>query len=137
MEALAEQPLHSQQYNQLDHELRVRTDTTTWSAETLNGNMRTGFEFSFDGQELYGEDGGAYTEIFDDAVQEAEIIAQQNPSLLFELRRRLIERGELEDMKAMGQGELHTADGETANTMVIVSDFPPELMDSTEDVGGH
>jgi hypothetical protein len=137
METLAEQPLLNQQYNQLDHELRIRTDTETWLAETLNGNMRTSFEFSFDGDEFYGADSGAYTEVFDDAVQEAEIIAQQNPSLLFELRRRLIERGELEDMKDIGRGELRTDDGKAANTMVVVSDFPPELMDSKEDVGGY
>src|SRR6267142_776545 len=100
MEALAAQPLQEQQ-NQLNHELRIRTDTMTWLAETLNGNMRTSFEFSFDGQDLYGEDGGSITEIFDDSVQEAGIIAHENPSLLFELRRRLIEREELDEMKAM------------------------------------
>ncbi len=137
MHATAEQLPQHQQHNQLDHELRIRTDTETWLAETLNGNMRTSFEFSFDGEELYGEDGGALTEVFDDSIQEAEIIAQQNPGLLFELRRRLIERGELEDMKAMGRGELQTNEGERANTIVVISDFPPELMDAPADVGGY
>jgi hypothetical protein len=133
----AEQPLMYQQHEQLNHELRVRTDTTTWLAEVLNGNMRTSFEFSFDGQEFYGEDGGALTSVFDDAVLEAEIIVQQNPNMYFELRRRLIERDELDDMKAMALGELHTDDGKPVNTIVVVSDFPPELMGAQEDVGGY
>jgi hypothetical protein len=126
-----------QQSDQLNHELRIRTDTTTWLAETLNGNMRTSFEFSFDGQEFYGEDGGALTPVFDDAVLEAQIIARQQPGLVFELRRRLIERGELDDMKAMAHGELQASDGGLINTIVVVSDFPLELMDAREDVGGY
>lgn len=134
---LAEQPLQNHQYERLDQESRIRTDTETWLAETLNGSMRTSFEFSFDGEELYGEDGGELTEVFDNAIQEAQIIAHENPSLLFELRRRIIERGELEDMKAMALGDLQTDDGQPANTIVIISDFPPELMDAQEDVGGY
>lgn len=137
MQTLAEQPLQNRQPEQLDHELRIRTDTATWLAETLDGNMRTSFEFSFDGQELYGQDGGALTEIFDDAIKEAKMVVDENPNLLFELRRRLIERGELDDIKAMARGELYTDDGEPVNTIVVPSDFPPELMDAGQDVGGY
>ncbi len=128
-EVMAAQPIQEHQLNQ---ELRIRTDTETWLAETLNGNMRTTFEFSFDGQELHGEDSGGLTEVFDDSIREAKVIAQENPSLLFELRRRLIEREELDEMKAMASGEL----GDT-NTIVVVSDFPPELMASKQDVGRY
>jgi hypothetical protein len=137
MPTLEQEPVAAYQPGPLDHELRVRTDTVTWLAETLNGNMRTSFEFSFDGHEIYGEDGGAMTPVFDNAIQSAEIIVQQNPSLWFELRRRIIERGELDDMKAMVRGELLTDDGEPVNTIVVPSDFPPELMDASEDVGGY
>jgi hypothetical protein len=50
--------------------------------------------------------------------------------MLFELRRRLVERDELDDMYKMVSGEL-------PNTMVVISDFPEELADSKEDVGGY
>jgi len=120
------------EHDQLNHELRIRTDTETWLAETLNGNMRTSFEFYSDGEDLYGADEGSLTEIFDDSITEARLIAQENPSMLFELRRRLIEREELEEMKAMANGEL----GDT-NTIIVISDFPPELRDSHQDIGGY
>jgi len=118
------------QTHELDRRQRIETDTTTWLAETLHGSMRTSFEFSFDGVELYGKDGRALGAIFDDAITEARMLAEQNPSLLFELRRRLIEKGEYEDMLRMARGEL-------PNTMVVVSDFPPELMAASQDVGGY
>ena len=130
MEQLAEQSLERSHPGQLDRQVRLRTDTETWLAEVLNGSMRTSFEYSFDGRELCGEDGGAIGEIFDDAVETAQEIVRYNPSLLFELRRRLIERDEYDDMLKMAGGEL-------PNTMIVVSDFPPELMDSTEDEGGY
>jgi hypothetical protein len=114
-----------------DHEQRMYDDTTTWLAETLDGSMRTSFEYRFDGQELYGEDGGALKPIFKDAINDAEQIAAQNPAMSFELRRRKIELEEYKDMVAMVKNE------ELPNTMVVVSDFPPELMDASEDVGGY
>jgi hypothetical protein len=116
--------------DEFDRKQRIMNDTITWVAETLNGSMRTTFEYRFDGQELYGEDGGAVTEIFDKAIVAAELIVNQKPNLLFELRRRLIERGELDDMLAMARGDL-------PNTMITVSDFPPELTDTPEDIGGY
>jgi hypothetical protein len=129
MAAKAEQ-LSVNSHYELDRQLRTQTDTETWLAETLNGSMRTNFEFWSDGHELYGEDGGKLREVFEDAIETAQLIIQANPSLSFELRRRLVERGELDDMEAMSRGEL-------PNTMVVLSDFPQELMDSTEDVGGY
>jgi len=130
MEKLAEQPRLNQNHEPLNQELRIRTDAETWLAETLNGTMHTSFEFSFDGQELYGEDGGSMGEVFNDAVEAAQIIAKENPSLLFELRRRQIEWTEYQDM-------LDMANGDKPNSMIVVSDFPPELMDAKEDVGGY
>jgi len=130
MQGLAEQLSPNNEHEQLDQAVRVRTDTETWLAEALNGSMRTTFEYRFDGQELYGEDGGSVGEIFNDAITSAQEVVRYNPGLLFELRRRLIERGEYEDMVKMANGEL-------PNTMIVISDFPPELMDSREDVGGY
>jgi len=129
MEQLAER-MPAQQSRELNQELRISTDTTTWLAETLHGSMRTEFEFSFDGQELRGEDGGSLDDIFDDAIIEARAITEWNPSMLFELRRRLEEREELNDMYKMVSGEL-------PNTMIVISDFPEELASSDEDVGGY
>lgn len=113
-----------------DERLRHFDDTTTWLAEVLDGSMRTSFEYSFDGEDLYGRDGGALGTIFRDSIKDAEITAARTPSLAFELRRRRIEHQEYQDMLAMVKGEL-------PNTMVVVSDFPPELMDATSDVGGY
>jgi hypothetical protein len=123
--------------HELDQELRYANDTETWMAEMLYGSMRTSFDFSYDGSVLRSKDGGSMDEVFDDAIESAQLIAYENPSLLFELRRRLIERGELDDMQAMVNGELYTDDGEQVNTIVVISDFPPELMEATEDVGGY
>jgi hypothetical protein len=130
MQTIAEQLQTNQNQEQFDQRERIWNDTETWLAEALNGSMQTTFEYRFDGKELYGEDGGELGEIFDDAIETAELIANKNPNLLFELRRRLIERDEYDDMLAMARGEAE-------NTMVVLSDFPPELMDSSHDVGGY
>lgn len=122
------------QFNQRE---RYKDDTETWLAEVLDGNMRTHFEYSCDGQDLYSQDGGAVGKIFDDAIEAAQIITKENPSLLFELRRRVIEKGEYEDMLAMAKGELLDENNEQANTIIAISDFPPELMRSSEDIGGY
>jgi len=129
MENLAEQPLQNQK-EQLDEYTRHRNDTVTWLAESLHGNMRTSFDYRFDGQELYAEDGGAMGEVFTSAITAAKDIVQLNPNLLFELRRRLIEHGEYQDMLAMSRGEM-------PNTMIVVSDFPLELMETEDDTGGY
>lgn len=125
------------QEHQINYELRHRTDTETWLAEVLNGSMHTSFEFSNDGEQLYGEDGGALREVFDNAIQTAQIIVSQNPSLAFELRRRLIERDELEDIEKMIKSELIDDEGNTVNTIVVTSDYPEDLIGSGEDVGGY
>ncbi len=119
--------LEARDHDELD---RLYHDTATWLAEVLPGQMRTAFEYSFDGQELYGRDGGALKPIFDTAIVDAKRIANRNPNLSFELRRRYIEKGEYNDMIAMERGEL-------PNTMVVVSDSPQELENATYDIGGY
>lgn len=127
MEALAEQPPKIETH---DHEIRAYNDATTWLAETLEGSMRTPFEYRFDGQELYAEDGEPLKTFFDKGILEAEILVRQNPSLSFERRRRWLERQEYVDMLKMASGDL-------PNTMVVTSDFPPELMQADRDMGGY
>lgn len=108
-------------------EQRLYDDTTTWLAEVLDGYMRTPFEYRFDGHELYGRDGSPLKPIFTDAISHAEKLG---PNLSFEHRRRHIEMNEYDDMIAMAKGEL-------SNTMVVISDFPPELMDANQNIGGY
>jgi hypothetical protein len=117
---------------ELDHrpEIRHRYDTMTWLAEVLDGPMSTSFEYIFDGHELYGADGGSLGRIFHDALKDAKRVAAENPNLAFEVRRRDIENDEYHDMIKMAQGEL-------PNTMIVVSDFPPELMGAAQDIGGY
>jgi phage FluMu protein Com len=136
MQNTAEQ-LVTQPDQEFDHERRYANDTVTWLAETLYGSMYTSFDFYYDGVDLRSEDGGSMDDVFDDAIEAAKIIAYENPSLLFELRRRLIEREELDEIKAMAAGELFNEDGEQVNTIVVISDYPPELMGSSEDLGGY
>ncbi len=121
----------------VDYYERHKNDTETWLAETLNGSMRTRFEYHLEGDSLCGEDGGELGEIFDDAIEAAQVIAEKNPNLLFELRRRLIEKGEFDEMLSMAKGELFDEYGNAINTMVVVSDFPPELIGTKEDIGGY
>lgn len=115
---------HSERYQQ------VLLDSATWAAEALDGVMRTSFEFSYSNGDLVSDDGRGMTEVFDDAIVDAERFITKNPELSFELRRRKKERQELDIMLAMARGE-------APNTMVVVSDFPQELMSKSQDVGGY
>lgn len=126
---LAEQPpLHETPI--YDPEKRAHNDAETWLAEVLEGTMRTPFEYTFDGKELYAEDGSPMGKVFRDAEIEGARIARKDPHLHFEPRRRKIESEEYECMQAMARGEL-------PNTMIVVSDFPPELMNASKSVGGY
>ncbi len=115
---------------QFDRYLRVYNDTTTWLAETLDGSMRTPFEYQYDGHDLVAEDGSRLRPIFEDALVDGRRLVQRHPNLAFEIRRRQHELDEYADMMAMVKHAL-------PNTMVVVSDFPPELMDASSDVGGY
>lgn len=109
---------------EFDYEKRRYNDTVTWLAEVLPGQMCTPFDYHFDGHELYADDGSAMGKVFDDAIQQAENLPG------YERRRRRIEKAEYHDMLAMMRGDL-------PNSMVVQSDFPPELMESRVDVGGY
>lgn len=128
MGAMAEQPLLFE--TGFDRNKRDYDDVTTLFAEMINGNMRTPFEYRFDGNELRARDGSVMRYIFEDSLEEADHMADENPRLAFEVRRRRREIDEHYDMLKMVQGRL-------PNTMVVVSDFPAELMDATQDVGGY
>lgn len=117
-------------YQEYDQQLRDRNDIETWLAEVLDGSMRTEFTYRYDGEDLRAEDGSSMGPVFAQATVDAEHIANNRPDLAFEFRRRLVEGGEYEDM-------LDMAKGQAMNTMVVVSDFPAELMDQTVDVGGY
>lgn len=110
--------------------IRQYDDVSTWLSEVLRGKMQTSFEYTFDGHELYSHDGLPLTRVFDDAILDAKHAAAADRTLGFEVRRREIERSELDDIFAMARGE-------GSNTMVVVSDFVPELMNATQDVGGY
>ncbi|HEY1064220.1 MAG TPA: hypothetical protein VGE30_02885 [Candidatus Saccharimonadales bacterium] len=115
---------------QLDEYTRKYNDAATWFAEVLNGSMRTPFEYRYVDDELYAEDGGALGPIFDDAIEAARHIDQETPALGFELRRRLKEQDEYVGMIAMMRGD-------APNTKIVLSDFPAELMNASEDIGGY
>jgi hypothetical protein len=115
---------------QVDHNKQRYNDLTTLFAEAVESHMRTPFEYTFDGQDFIAEDGQPLTPIFDRAIIDAEEIAEEFPELKFEVRRRLHERCELDDMIGMARGE-------RPNTMVVVRDFPAELRNAKKDVGGY
>jgi len=110
--------------------LQAYEDMATWLAESLDGSMQTSFDFHFDGNEILSDDGRVMRKIFDEAINDADEECATNPAFGFEARRRRIEREEYDQMVDMMKGD-------APNTMIVVSDFPPELMKATEDVGGY
>lgn len=114
----------------VNHELERKNDEATWLAEAIYGSMRSEFDFAYDGIDLVAEDGRKLGPIFDAAISEATALVKTSPNLLFELRRRLIERDEYTEMIAMAQGK-------GPNTKIVVSDYPEELMTYQHDVGGY
>ncbi len=124
METLQREQLASVESDQKE---RLYHDTTTWLAEALKGYMNNAFNYSFDGQELYSSDGTPIGTIFEDALNDADKLPTE---LSFEKRRRQHELDEYHEMLEMMSGANY-------NTMVVISDFPPELMNATKDVGGY
>src|SRR4051812_22087535 len=94
-EMVAEQP---QVHQDFDRYMRTYNDTTTWLAETLDGSMRTPFEFHFDGHDIIAADGSSMRTVLDDSLKDAQRIAQERSSLAFELRRRQLELDEYHDI---------------------------------------
>ena len=114
-------------------EIKHQEDFISWAAEALDGQMRNPTEFYFDQgpEELIANDGSTMGVIFENSIKDAEqMIINGSPQMSFELRRRLIEMEEYEDM-------LDIAQYKKPNTMVVVSDYPAELMDYPDDLGGY
>lgn len=119
-----------QLHQEINEYLKQYDDAATWCAEVLEGRMRTSFEFNFDGEELFSHDGRPIGPIFENATSDAKQNALRDPKMNFEVRRREKENQEKNMMYAMMRGEL-------PNTMIVISDFPEELVDETEDIGGY
>ncbi len=105
-------------------------DLSTQFAELVDGAMRTDFALYYDGTDLIGEDGRSLDKTTRDGCEDAKQMARTNPNLWFGVRRTSLERQEFEELLTMGRGE-------GPNTKVVVSDFPQELMNAKEDVGGY
>jgi hypothetical protein len=110
--------------------LKHYDDAATWVAEALDGAMRNDPEFSFNGHDYIGRDGRSMKEFIEKGVIDARRLSLSRPELTFEMRRRQHEADEFRELVAMGRGEL-------PNTMVVVSDHPPELMYITKDLEGY
>ncbi|MHB1864831.1 MAG: hypothetical protein ACYCPS_01540 [Candidatus Saccharimonadales bacterium] len=113
-----------------EHERQVRYDLITQFAELVDGSMMTKFGLEFIGDDLIGEDGRSLDKVTSDSLDEACAIAKRNPDLWFEKRRRSNEREEFFEAVDMARGE-------GPNTMIVVSDFPAELISATQDIGGY
>ncbi len=106
-------------------------DTATKAAEALDGVMHSEFPLGYDGNDIYSrKDGTRYGVMMQNSLIAAEEMVRENPDVEYELRRRRLEAEELPIM-------LDMMDGHGQNTVVVVSDFPPELMNATHDVGGY
>lgn len=104
-------------------------DAATWLAEAMDGSMYTPFNFRLINGEVIGDDGRAMLPILEKSLNDAEALAHEDPQLSFEVRRREIELEEYQDILTVANGG--------PDTLVTVSDFPPELMKSEEGVGGY
>ena len=105
-------------------------DLTTQFAELVDGSIRTSFELHLVGDDLIAEDGNSLDKTTATGLKEAETIVLVEPNLWFEPRRRYHEREEYLDV-------LQMAKGEGPNTKIVVSEFPTELMDQPNDIGGY
>lgn len=129
-QTLLRTPENIQLEYEVDEYLELYNDTTTWLAETLNGNMQTKFEFKFNGTDLISDDGRNLRTVFDDALTDVDKLIDQTPTLTFERSRRELERQEYDVMCGMAKGEL-------PNTMFLVTEFPEALKTATKNIGGY
>ena len=115
----------------IDEIARRYYDTTTEAAEVLDGVMRTEIPLGYDGYDVYScKDGTRFGEMSRNSLEAAYEVACKHSNLSFEVDRRRLEAEEIEILQAMARGE-------TPNTMVVISDFPEQLMDCQDDVGGY
>lgn len=105
-------------------------DAITQFAELVDGSMRTEFELTSDGQDVYGPDGRSLIQTGHASLEQAEAEAKKRPELAFEVDRRRVELDEIYAIVDM-------VNGEDANTMFLTSDFPEALLGTEQDIGGY
>jgi len=113
--------------------LQAEYDAITELAELVDGQMRAPIELSFDGHDLYGPDGRSLTVTAENGLKAARENAKKNPNLWFEVGRRSLELEEIRQAVEMAKGN----GPNSANTMLVTTDFPEVLRDAKEDVGGY
>jgi hypothetical protein len=110
--------------------LEARYDAITELAELTDGQMRTELPLTSDDKDLYGPDGRSLTETARKGLKAAQEQAEKNPNLWFEVDRRELELEEILDtVEAFKTG--------LVNTVVLTTEFPEQLLNATEDVGGY
>lgn len=129
MEKLALYPVEIQIHPE-QRRLQAEDDAVTQFAEIVDGQMRSTFELQFTGHDLVGRDGRGVDKLTQDGLTLARQEAKDNPNLWFEVGRRSHEREEFKEL-------LDMAAGNGSNTMVVTSEFPSALKESTEDIGGY
>ncbi len=110
--------------------LEAQYDLETQFSELVDGAMHTEFDLLFDGIDLYGPDGRGLDEVTQKGLDHAKKYVRQNPDMWFNVRRSRIEREERTELIEMARGY-------GPNTMIVVSDYPEELMHATKDIGGY
>jgi hypothetical protein len=110
--------------------VQAEDDATTQLAEWVDGSMYVEFELTLQGDDLYSRDGRNIGEVTLNGLRDAREAAKKNPNLWFEVGRSSIEREEYLEAVDMAKGN-------GPNTMFISSDYPEDLRDADEDVGGY
>lgn len=131
MVGLAVNPEQKEYYQSSRSELADFDDTSTWLAEVLDGQMRSRFNYRFDGYDLVARGNQKLGDVFYKAIEDAELKVASDSRFLFELTRRCTELHEYHDMLEMSSGETDF------NTIVVVSDFPEDVEKIGGDFGGY
>jgi hypothetical protein len=113
-----------------EQERQDRYDLQTEFSELIDGSMHTEFDLTFNGLDVVGPDGRGLDEVTKNGLDFAKREASRNPNLLFGIRRANHERDERSEIIDMAKGN-------GPNTMIVISDFPQELMHAKKDVGGY
>lgn len=115
----------------IDETARRYFDTATKAAEAIDGVMHSEFPLGFNGSDIYSRrDGTLFGEMMKNSLEEASQVVDNNPNAAFILRRTEIENQELPIMIDM-------INGQAPNTMVVISDYPEELIGADESIGGY
>lgn len=109
--------------------LQKYNDITTLLAEMLDGQMRSSFIFSPDGESLISQDGCNMKVVFENALLDAYELAGEDSRLSFEVQRRRDELDEYQLMEAMVVEDI-------PNTMIVISEVPSAVY-TTGNIGGY